>query len=446
MPEVITTQLPDPDAMRAVIILSTAIIPMAIATAQLIARPLSRVDLGALILTTSWNLVFLFAGNQVAVALGWWSFNEAGPELGGIPVVLIFGWAVLWGPVATQLQLRPTLTIALLLGIDLLAMPLLDPVVSLGPSWLVGEAALLAFVAYPGLLGAEWMGNPDRVIAGAWLQVVLFAGILLWAIPLLATAAVGQQLTLDVPTWAYGAVVVVIGVPSLPALIAVRDFAANNGTPWPWDSTDRPVLSGPYRYVRSPMQASGGVLLIAITFLYGQWPIALAAVAAMLFSQVFSLIEHDDLQDRFGSPWVAVTRDQKQWIPNWRPHPAADRATVWINQGCDTCNPIATFLTEQNAINLEIRWAHEHDEALTRIRYERADGTTFDGITAVGACLEHLNLAWAFVGWLLRLPVAWRFWQLIADGVGFAPRPAVDLADNHAVERESRYVRTTLET
>lgn len=424
--------MPEPDVMQTLIVLGAAIVPMTIATAQLIARPPSRLDLGALILTTAWNLVFLFAGNLIAVNLEWWSFGNAGPELGGIPVALLFGWAVLWGPVAAQLRQRSALTIALLLGLDLVAMPLLEPVVILGPSWLIGEAALLAFVAYPGLLSVKWMGNPTRVIAGAWLQVVLFAGTLLWAIPFLATAAAGQALTLDVPTWAFGAVVVAIGVPSLPALTAVRDFSANNGTPWPWDSTDAPVLSGPYRYVRSPMQASGCLVLVAVTFLYGQWPIALAAVAALLLGQVFSLLEHDDLHERFGPSWSTVARDQKQWIPTWRPHPAAHRATVWVNQGCDTCNPIAAFLTEQRAVGLEIRWAHEHDEALTRIRYERADGTTLDGVLAVGASLEHLNLAWAFVGWLLRLPVAWRFWQLIGDGVGFGPRPAVGLAYGHS--------------
>ena len=61
--------MPEPDVMQTLIVLGAAIVPMTIATAQLIARPPSRLDLGALILTTAWNLVFLFAGNLMACLL-----------------------------------------------------------------------------------------------------------------------------------------------------------------------------------------------------------------------------------------------------------------------------------------------------------------------------------------------------------------------------------------
>jgi hypothetical protein len=44
-------------------------------------------------------------------------------------------------------------------------------------------------------------------------------------------------------------------------------------------------------------------------------------------------------------------------------------------------------------------------------------------MAAIAAALQHLNLAWAFVGFFLRLPIINQFAQVISDGAIAEPRP-----------------------
>jgi len=158
--------------------------------------------------------------------------------------------------------------------------------------------------------------------------------------------------------------------------------------------------------------------------LYGHWAIAMIAAVALSYNVLFCRLESTDLIDRFGDGWAAVALDQRRWWPTWRPHALATPAVIWVDFGCDVCSPVAAFLARFEPAALEIRDAREHPELLSRIRYERADGVRFNGVTAIGAALEHCNLGLAMCGWALRLPVLWRLWQLVGDAVGFGPRPA----------------------
>ena len=274
----------------------------------------------------------------------------------------------------------------------------------------------------------------SRQLATTW-AIIGFSALLLWAIPVLAVEGIGESLRLDVPTWAYGGVLFGIGAAGLPAITAVYDFYRNGGSPWPWDNTDRPVRSGAYRYVRSPMQASGTLILLMAAFLYGEVIIVASAVVGLLYSRLFCQIEARDLEQRFGPAWSDLALAQRRWVPRWRPHPESEAAVVWVNLSCDVCAPIAKFLDRQDVRKLEIRPASEHPDMLLRLRYERADGVTFAGVSGVGACLEHVNLGWAMVGWTLRLPVLWRLWQLIGDAVGFGPRPARNTANLDQIDQ-----------
>ena len=44
------------------------------------------------------------------------------------------------------------------------------------------------------------------------------------------------------------------------------------------------------------------------------------------------------------------------------------------------------------------------------------------GMVALARALEHVNLGWAFVGWIIRLPLVCAVVQLLADAVGRGPR------------------------
>lgn len=407
------------------VVVGSLLVPLGICVALWALHPPNRQQRGAIAMTTFWNALAILIVNLVAIRVGWWSFSHAGPELSGVPITLWVGWTLLWGAAAAQSPLRPVATLTVLAAIDVAYMPLMGEAIDLSSTWLIGEGVALAVCAWPGLLLNQWTRQYRRLGLRVVVQMVCFTVALMWLIPAIAVALVGRNLHLDVPYVAYGAVVVAFSAAALPGAIAVNDFYQAGGTPWPWETTAHPVRSGPYRYVRSPMQASGVMVLLVMAFIYGELVIGAAAASALAYSRIFCSIESADLTTRFGGTWRDLGMARRRWIPHFRPSPQGAKATVWVNLGCEVCAPIAEFLMVRSPTGLVVEDASDHAEPLRRIRYENEDGLTLSGAGAVGAAMEHLHFGWAMLGWLLRLPVASYWWQLIGDAVGFGPRQAV---------------------
>jgi hypothetical protein len=55
---------------------------------------------------------------------------------------------------------------------------------------------------------------------------------------------------------------------------------------------------------------------------------------------------------------------------------------------------------------------------LTRATYRYPDGSEVHGIYAIASCLNHVNLACAFLGWFMRLPGVCQLLQVLIDGTG----------------------------
>ncbi len=385
---------------------------------------------GGVFLSLYWNAVGVIVVNAIAAAQGWWSYNFDGPHLVGVPVPLLMGWVVLWGVVAPLLPTPPGATVVGLALLDVITMPLLNPTLELRHDWWIGEALALVAVALPGLVLARWQTDRTHLRGRLISQMALFAVTLLWLGP---TLAQGSPASPTISPLLFGVGLAVVGVASLPGVAALAEFYWHRGTPWPWDATERPIISGPYRYVRSPMQLSGVLLLAVMTGLYQQPVLLVAAGWALLWSRLFSESEAIDLAQRWGPAWADVALSQRRWIPSLRPHPGAERATIWIDTGepdnpsapgCEPCRGLARFILARQPRAIDVRPASSHPELLMRVRYERADATTFTGTAAVGAALEHLHLGWALIGWMMRLPVLTLGFQAIGDASGFGPRPA----------------------
>jgi len=58
----------------------------------------------------------------------------------------------------------------------------------------------------------------------------------------------------------------------------------------------------------------------------------------------------------------------------------------------------------------------------TRITCVGADGRRYAGVAALARALDHLDLAWAWLGWALRLPLIVHATQLLADALDAEPR------------------------
>ena len=394
-------------------------------------RPDARAVSGA-VLATCWNLPALLALHVIAERFGFWQFDATGGLLIGMPVDFYVTWAWLWG--AVPLIAFPSVPLAVVIvgafALDLVLMPAAAPVVQLGPWWLAGEALALAAVLVPAQLLGRWTARDVHLSARAVLQVVAFTGLVAFVLPVVAITGSNGVWTnpLERPVWQLSLFAHVLAVPAILGLSAVQEFVTRGGgTPVPFDPPQRLVTSGPYAYVRNPMQIAGVTLLALLGVILGNLWVSAAGVAAHLYSIGFAgWDESDDLRRRFGNEWLVYRQNVRAWIPRltpWHPiNPAPPR--LFVERECGMCREVAHWFRVRHPRHLLIVAAESHPSgALTRITYQPRDGTrAASGVEAIARALEHIHLGWAFIGWTLRLPVILPLVQLLVDASGGEPR------------------------
>ena len=159
--------------------------------AILLHRHPGRARVTGALLATAWNIPALLVLNVVAVRMGWWHFQSTGPTVQRVPAELWLGWAVLWGAIPILATNRLLAGGLILVAVDLALMPQGEPVVVLNDSWLIGETVALATCLTPGLLLGRWTAHREHVTARATLQVIAFAGLLMFVLPAVTFAVDG---------------------------------------------------------------------------------------------------------------------------------------------------------------------------------------------------------------------------------------------------------------
>jgi protein-S-isoprenylcysteine O-methyltransferase Ste14 len=386
----------------------------------------SRRTAGAVYLATLWTLPSLFAVHALAGLFGWWTFHFDGGGLFGMPVDLLFGWALLWGALPALLVMRIPLpvSIASMIVLDLVLMPLCAPVLQLGPYWIVGDVVAAAIVLLPAQLLARWTARDLHLGARVVLQVVLFTGLVLLGIPAMVLALTGGGWSLALPPIGQQLLLQLAIVAAIIGLTAVQEFTERGGgTPFPYDPPKTLVRGGIYAYVRNPMQLSASVLLALIAIAAMNRWLAIAALICVAFSAGFAAWdEGSDLRERFGDGAERYAATVRNWIPSWRPH-MEQPSTIYLAMGCDPCSDVAAWLQTLQPRQLRFVPAEEHPTTdLDRVRYESADGHSEEGIAAIARALEHVHLAWAIAGCAMRLPIARQMLQTIVDATGGGKR------------------------
>lgn len=421
--------------------------------------PPRRRERAAALLATAWNLPSLLAVHAAATHLGWWTFAATDATIAGFPVDLYLGWALLWGALPALLARRIPVTVVVVGAVllDVVAMPRLSPVVRLGDMWLVGEAVAIALCLVPGLLLAAWTRMDVRIGQRAFLQVIAFAGLALGVLPQIILQESGGSWTplLSRPGWLTAVLLQCLAIPALLGVSAVQEFAVRGrGTPVPFDPPKRLVSSGPYAYVRNPMQLSSAVALIGWGALLQSWWVAAAGAMAAIYSAGFATgDERMDLERRSAVGWQVFSRRVRPWIPRWRPvdggtlaadveasgatvdgrvePPRFGRATLYVAEECGPCSEVRAWFSRRSPVGIEIVAAEHHpSRSLTRITYDPGDGTgNAEGVAAIGRALEHVHLGWAMLGMFVRLPVVCEMIQLVTDASGGNPRRVVRYCD-----------------
>ena len=414
----------DPAIVRAI----AFYVPVAaVATTFAATRP-DRRRAGAALLATLWNLTALLAVNVIAVGAGWWWFDTLGGELAGVPVDAWFGWALLWGAVPALLPQRipAAAVVAGLVWLDLGLMPLGEPVLVLGNHWLAGEALAGVAALIPGLGLARATAGGRLLAFRVAMQVVLFTALMGWVVTFALLEATGSHWAgrLDLRRPAAQLAMELIVVVSLPALAAVSELARRGGgTPYPFDPPDKLVTTGPYAYLANPMQVSMTLVLMAWGAVLGSWLVVLLAVVGAAYAAgIAGWQETVDLEQRFGDHWRRYRSEVPTWRPRWRPWPGEGApAVLYVAPGCEPCQGVGRWFRTRLPVALQVRSAAESPRPLTRLTYVGADGLAVSGVAAFARAVQHLHLAWAFLGWLLDVPGVARFVQLVFDGVGGGP-------------------------
>ncbi|MDS1269521.1 isoprenylcysteine carboxylmethyltransferase family protein [Lipingzhangella sp. LS1_29] len=386
----------------------------------------------ALLLASVWCGVTLYPLNLLAVRMDWWHFQAAGATLNGVPVDLWLGWTVLWGTLPALLVPRvpATLVVAAAAWVDVALMPQAAPVIALGPGWLLGEALGLLLCLVPATLLASWTRRDRRLAFRSWAQILL-AGTVLVAVFLL-----GWEPAWPEPVPAVAVQLGLLGL--LPGLAAAREFArAGHGTPLPYDPPRRLVTTGPYAYVRNPMQLSMSLLFLVWAVTALDWrPLVGVVVIVGYAVGLASWHEDQQLHRSFGPQWRRYRAQVRPWVPRLRPTDRISPAVVYVAGDCALCRGVGRWVTVRRPVGLRIEPAQAHPEELRRLRYENAAGVTDVGVAALGRTLEHLHLGWALVGWVLILPGVSPAVQLASDAFGAGPRLPADPPRHRGAEAD----------
>lgn len=407
-------------------------VPLAAAYALVALRGPARRLLTGILLAIAWNLWTLLAMNAIAVEVGWWDFSHELPGFMGVPIELWFGWTLLWGAVVPLIASKQPLIVILvaLLWLDLITMPLLEPLVVLQASWLVGEFLTLLVALLPGLLLFRWTVTGTNLEGRAALQVVCAGGLLVWLVPSVAVTSSGDwSEVFQLPGWRVSLLMqLAAGAAAIGVRAAIEFVQRGRGTPLPYDAPARLVRSGPYSYIRNPMQLSMVLLFaVAAMLLWNVWLIVAAAVALVYGAGLASWHENVELTERFGVAWTLYRQRVRAWIPTIRPI-VIDEATLLVAYSCTTCNSIGRWFNAHEPIGLTIKPAEDAGVGLRRVTYLPAGGPSSQGVDAIARALEHIHLGWAVVGWLLAMPGVRHLAQLLADAFGPTTHPVSGMA------------------
>lgn len=106
----------------------------------------------------------------------------------------------------------------------------------------------------------------------------------------------------------------------LGAWAAVELFRKGDGTPLPLDPTRKLVTTGPYAYVRNPMQLSGVGVAIVLAIAFESWYLAFYALDLVIILLFMNVWEKEELARVFGEPYVRYTASVRNWLPRLRPY------------------------------------------------------------------------------------------------------------------------------
>jgi protein-S-isoprenylcysteine O-methyltransferase Ste14 len=383
----------------------------------------------AALLAAAWALPSAALAGFLSMQLGGWSVSSGTLLVLGSPAIVLLDRVLVWGWAFAFFADRVSLVRLVFLGVLLDLMLPLDPVsYHASPQFLFAEAFAVGVCLLPAQLFARWTRERRHLAMRNLMHLCFHSALLLGIWPLVITQFLGGNWH----AWAERSSAAnkfylqFLILPCVFLITAMQEFhTAGRGTPMPHDAPPRLVTTGIYSYVANPMQIGKfGVLFFWGLFWKNAWIVA-AAFLGLLYSLTIARWNEDhDMAARFGAGWKLYRRNVRRWLPRWRPWIAAaggaDSAVLYLDLDCGPCGHFARWFTVQCPVQLRVLplTAAHFPGTLTRITYRAAGGEReVQGIHAIARAFDHLNLAWAFCGWMLRLPLIGWVAELITEAV-----------------------------
>ena len=368
------------------------------------------------ILYTSISLLIV---NYGCVRYGFWEFNVSNICL--IPFDIAFLWIVLWGILPSFFLEKKYFWIILLLIFwsDYLLMPELDKynVLELQPNWLIGEFLLIFAVFIPSF----WWGYISYYNKATWLRAVFQVAVMTTTFVFGLPFILYSYNLIEKINYSFNAIEFqFLLIISFPALVAVMDLVnIGKGTPFPYDKTDKLVTSGVYAYCRNPIQWSFTLMFIPLALYQSSWYLLIGSLVSVAYTiGVSDFQEYSDMEKRFDLAWLKYNDSTPKWYFQWvaKTYP---KGTIYFNYDCGICSELATWYRNRSAQNLFIKNASTYKgEKLRQVTYVDHHGNEYKSVKAIANALEHINLAYASLGWLMRFPVLEYVFQALVDASG----------------------------
>ena len=386
----------------------------------------------AALLAAAWALPSAALAGFLAMQLDAWTVPSTTLLVLGSPAIVLLDRVLVWGWAFAFFADRVSLVRLAFLGVLLdLMLPLGRVSYQPSPQFLFGEALAVCICLVPAQLFARWTRERSHLTVRNLMHLCFHSALLLGVWPLVITQFLGGNwhALAERSSAANKFYLQFLIVPCVFLITAMQEFhAAGRGTPMPEDAPRSLVTTGIFSYVANPMQIGKfGVLFFWGLFWKNAWIVA-AAFLGLLYSLTIARWNEDrDMAPRFGTEWRLYRRNVRRWLPRWRPWiaaaGAADSAALYLDLDCGPCGHFARWFAAQCPTQLRVLPLTDHfPNTLTRITYRAVGGQLeVQGIHATARALDHLNLAWAFCGWMLRLPlIAWAA-QLITEAVSPSP-------------------------
>lgn len=382
--------------------------------------------------TLNWSIFYgtLFVAmilpvmNSICVALGFWTFTSDSNNFIQMPIDLYFIWLMIWSVIPIYfLKGKYLLILSLvLLWIDILIMPELAKlgVLQLSEHWILGEILLIGSVFCLAYFWAKCSFEKKHLAKRAIFQVSIMGTFIFIVIPHILSQY--NIITLKSSCNPFLLQFFIMCV--FPGIVAVVDLVQKGeGTPFPYDPTKNLVRNGIYAYIRNPIQWSFLVVFIPLSIHFSSYEILLGTLITLAYTiGVSNFQEFSDMEKRFGEEWTNYKSNVPSWRFLWKPA-RIPKGTIYFDEYCEECNQLKIWFEKRNSIHLNIESIDSYpDQDIQQVTYIDYQGKKYRSISAIAHAFEHINLAYASLGWFMRFPGINYLFQTIINALGFGQK------------------------